>query len=707
MPNIEAVRRKTIEIPRLSSDQQVIYKVESEFQRAFDVQRKDHTRLFENFGAYHGVDGLQWENALLKKLNSENRAATQFNIVQAKVDTLAGALNQEKFDLDWMPINGVRNSLTESIRDTWYADSELCDFESQMERVIIDGLIMEGCLKMYMNDKYNPLKNIAFKRCTPGFIVKDPYWVSDDDDDLERLWEIFHISAQKIQEIYNIDNPQINNEIAKWQQLGGTYYENLERDPNSLVRQQFKGHLHRVIEFHWMENINRTRLYGKKITGVKWLPFPITTEPAALEHFMIKYKIDPMTIREGPYRDRIHHVTTICPTLSPGKVLTNGISELQPKRLPYYFFSGNRAFGQAKGTVDDIIDAQRAINKRESKITDLINTANGGGKLVNKHMFSSPEEAAKFEKEANNPSYIGLIDGDEMVQNKGIHYINSNNYPSQIFENITRMYDTIDKISKVPPTMDAVSENSNESGVLFARKLQVSKIGLVTTIRRVKNLRKKVGVGYFEQWGLAYNGPERSFTTSDGKYNATLNKRVYSEEEGKVYIENRPDQVPRCMVIITEAPNSPNKMLRDRELFAEYYKYSLQGNKQYADFFFHKLAGTLELSEDDKEELNVIKMMQRIENIKTMEASMAGLDASKNQALLISMQSMMTMQQLSGGGQQQQPQGQGQIPTSRVPAEDVEEGDFDEAPIEDLPSLNEPEPLTEGAPLESPSSVQI
>jgi len=697
MPEFQTPR--TLEISNKSSDQEVVFKVETEFQRAFDVQRRDRTRLYRNFGLYHGVDGLQWESALLKKLNDENRAAAQFNVTQAKVDTLAGALSQEKYDLDWKPIDGARNSLTESIKDTWYADKELCSFEDHIERVIIDGLIMEGCLKMHMSSTHNPLKNIAFKRCTPGYIIKDPYWISDDDDDLNRLWEVFHLPANKIRSIYDIENAKIDAEIETWKKLGGDYNDTFDRDPNTLVNMNYKGHMHRVIEFHWMEDINRTRLAGKKLGGNRWIPFPISEDQDLLKNFMMKYSVDPFSIRETPYRDRIHHVTTVCPSLSPHKVLTNGISEVQPKRLPYFFFSANRAFGQAKGMVDDIYDPQNTINKRESKLTDLVNTSSGGGKMVNSSLFQSREEREKFRANANDPAAVFFVDGDELTQNRGIHYINSNQYPSQIIDTIPRMYDHIDRISKVPPTLDALSESSNESGILFARKLQVAQVGLITTSRRVKNLRKKVASAYFEQWSLVYNGPERQFTTSDGKYNTTLNKRVFNEEEGKVYIQNRPDQVPRCMVVVTESPNSPNRKLRDRELYAEYFKFAVQNDKQYSNYFFRKLMRTMDLTEEEESELKEIELLQKLRDRKAIMAEIAQLDANEKQAVMISMQSLAAVQQM---GQPQQ-----QVPVQQIPEEEIDDGSYEEVQPEQLPSFNQPEPLSELAPVESVEDVQI
>lgn len=400
---------------------------------------------------------------------------------------------------------------------------------------------------------------------------------------------------------------------------------------------------------------------------------------------MIQNNIDPMTLIESPYEDRIHHVRTIAPEAVEHKLLEDGISKVQCGRLPYISFTANRAFGQNKGVVDDLIDIQTTINKRESKLTDMIATAQGGGKLVNKNLFEGPVERQRFRERANDPSYIEFVDGDELSKEKVMHYINSNQYPSQIINQLMRMWDIVDRVSKVPAALEAISENANESGVLFERKLAVARVNTITIVNRVRDMRKKVAECYFNQFQLAYNGPERQFSTEDGKRSVILNRRVYNKEEGKIYIQNRPDQIPRCQVIATESRSAPNRVIRDRAIYSELYNLSTQTNPEYASFFFELMLTTMDLDEVHKQRLLEISSIQKIRDKQRIRTEIDTLLSQSKMANFQGAQADIGLQQILQ--QLQGVQQQGNVPVAQIAEEDVPEEPLqDEA---DLPSLDE------------------
>lgn len=673
-----------------ASDTEHVLMVANEAERAWNADREDRVRSVRNWEQYFALDGTQWPWQAKQRLNEQNRHAAQYNIIGPKVDALTGSLVQEEVELDWMPMEGPRTTLTEGLKNSWYADSELCDYPKHVEAVTRDGLIQLGVLKMYMNEEHNPLRNIAFKRMEPGFVFFDPYWISDDDNDCMKAWEFFHITAEEIAERFGISTPEIEQQIKFDRKYGGdykdayvdnTYYTNdlseygrSANNPNYLFDVEKKGHLYKVIEYHWIDKINTTRLIGQKLDSEMWMPFPITTERKKLEDFMIKNQIDPLNLIESPYTDKIHRVTTVCYDLAPDKILEDGVSVVQPKRLPYFQFCGNRAFGKNKGVVDDMFDIQQTINKRESKLTDLIATAQGGGKLVNKDLFDGPTEMEEFRKKANDPGFIAFVDGDEMKNAGDITYINSNQYPAQVINQLERMWEIVDRVSKVPAAVEAISENANESGVLFERKLQVARINTITIVNRLKSFRKSLAEAYYNQWQVAYNGPERQLSTGDGQHSAVLNKRVF--KDGKIYIQNRPDQIPRCKVICTESKRSPNARIRERALYSDLYNLAVQSNPEYTGFFFKKLLQTMDLDADDQRELSMITEKQAIRDSKRMDTESKSLDAQGKMADFQGLQVEMQMEGL------QKPQ----IPQQEIPEEDLPDNETEES---ELPSAQE------------------
>jgi len=675
-----------------SSESEGVRKILHEFNMAFDADLRDRQRSYANWKAYFAVDGGQWKDPVREKLHQNNRHAAQYNIIGPKVDALTGSLLQEEWDLDWKPIEGVRNSLTEGVKTAFYADKEIGNYEKSMEAVIRDGLIYEGNIKITMSAKHNPLRNIAFERCIPGMLIKDPYWVSDDDNDLKLAWETFHMHPEEIAQKFGVSSQELD-EMIKLSRADGNVYQSFSRDPNQLAQQGIKGSLLRVIEEHSIETINTSRLVGKKLGSELYVPFPITNERAKLEQYMIRNKIDPETLIETPYEDRIHKVKTICPEGVKYKYLENGVSKVQCGRLPYVSFTSNRAFGQNKGIVDDLMDIQQTINKRESKLTDLISTATGGGKLVNKNLFDTPALRKEFKERANDPSYVAFVDGDELSKEKAMHYINTNQYPSQIINQLMRMWDIVDRVSKVPAALEAISENANESGVLFERKLQVARVNTITIVNRVRDMRKSLAECYFNQFQVAYNGPERGFSTEDGKRNTVLNKRVYNHKDGKVYIENRPDQIPRCQVIATESRSAPNRKIRDRAIYSELYNLSVQTNPEYSSFFFELLLDTMDLDQGHKQRVGEISAMQKIRDKIKMNTEIDTLISQSKMANFQGAQADMglqeILQQMQGGAPQE-------VPTAQIAEEDVPvEGQAIEGqpiegqPEEDLPSIEE------------------
>jgi hypothetical protein len=644
-----------------SSDSEFATLINSEFDNAVDADRKDRKRSYENWRAYFAVDGGQYTTGQIADLNSEERHPEQYNIIGPKVDTLAGALGSEKYDIEYKPHGRPKTALTKAMEISFLADKDLCHYEKQMMNVLRNGLIFNGELKIKMSSKYDPRYNICFEEVPPGFLVRDPYWESDDCTECMKAWEIFHMDARTIADTFEVRGPLLENAI-KQQKLFGCDYQEFTDDFNELVTMGMKGHLYRVIEYHWVIKHKVKRLIGRIMGTKRWIPFPISKDSALLEEYMVKNNVDPFTMMPSDYEDKIHHVATVCPDLLPYKLLNNQVSDVQPGGLPYIHFSANRVFGRDKGIVDDILDLQHRINTDEMKLSDLIQTAGGGGKVISRDLFPKKEQA-RVEQNITNPRAIFWADGDELASGHAIHYLNQNQFNPQIVDQISRMWDVVDRISKVPAAMDAMSESANESGVLFDRKLQVARMGIITLIERVKEFRRNIAEAYYRQWQLSYNDLERDMETADGKLRVTLNKRIF--KDGKIYIENRPAMVPRSSVIIHESPANPTKLMQKRALFSDLYDRAVQTNPEQASFFFKEMVKTLDLDDEAMQELQMSNMLQRVRDIKRLKTEIATLDATEKQSVLMSMQSQMAIEQFLQGAQQ--PMEPEQVPLEEVP----------------------------------------
>ena len=80
----------------ISHDQEQVLRIQHEFDHAMLVDTVNRNRSYRNWRAYFSVDGGQYDDKSLLQLDNEERNAAQFNIIEPKIDTLAGSLSSEK-----------------------------------------------------------------------------------------------------------------------------------------------------------------------------------------------------------------------------------------------------------------------------------------------------------------------------------------------------------------------------------------------------------------------------------------------------------------------------------------------------------------------------------------------------------------------------------------------------------------------------------
>ena len=361
---------------RMSSDYEMVNKVHNEWLRNFEAGAAKRARAERNWRAHSGLEGGAWSDKDKDQLTREDRVAQIFNICGPKVNTLAGSLVSEVFDYDWHPIDGVRSKCTESIKDTYFVDKEMFDYDSQIRLWARDACVQAGEIKQEVTRRTNGLPYIRLTHKNPAFITRDEHWISQDDRDCESLWEVYHLSADALHRLYKAKGPIVLNALETERKQGGDW----EEIPRffSQIERETKGNLYRVIEHHWLDHINTTRLVGRVRESSTRMPFPITEDKKRLEMFIAAHNIDPYTLKETPYFDKIHMLTTVCPSLVSDSLLANGKSENQcGARLPYFHLACERVNGQDLGVVDKLIHIQQTVDKREMKLTDLIATSQG------------------------------------------------------------------------------------------------------------------------------------------------------------------------------------------------------------------------------------------------------------------------------------------------------------------------------------------
>jgi len=656
------------QLANLSSNANLVMTVDNEFKEAVRANAKDLELMYTCWDSYFAIDGSQWEREKLMVLRSQGRDARSFDIISPKVDTLAGSLISELPDMDWIPVEGQKSTATDAIKDAWYNDKELTNSEYELMLTIRDGLVHIGwCQLVEVSMEGKP--SIGIKRIMPGFFVPSAYWIQESDRDLDCGFKIAYLTPEQLKFKYKAKSGEIEQAIDVIKQAG---HEELPSNAYEQRRQYISkiADHYQVIEKHYLERIDTTRLVGAKIetnpysgepTGqIRWMPFPLTKDRQQLENFAFSNQIDWESVEEIPYTDTIHNVQTIVPDLAKYIVLEDGKSKIQTKGMPFYKFTVSRFNGRNKGIVPSLLDVQRTINERESLVTELISKANGGSEIVDENIFPDPKRKQDFIRNSNKPGRKFLADLSQSRSGVPIFQVGANQYPSQLIDQIGRMYDVcLPLMSRVSDSLSAKTD-SGKSGVLFEREVAINKIGNMLMDKGIKQMMDHIAEGYFFQWQIANMGIEREVTSRDGKRKTKLNER-FINEYGQEMIRNAVGFIPRCRALVTNSTKSPTYQMRNRMIYNDLMQtVNPEVSPEYFDFVFNKFMKTLDLPEQDKAELESLSRMMimkaKMKYVQDVTGIHAGTKVASLEAANADMQLaqiMAQMQQLGIAGQPQ------------------------------------------------------
>ncbi len=681
-------------IKTLSSNTDDVIMIENEFREALIAHTSDMNLMYEAWDAYTGFDNGVWDKKKLLQTKDQNRVVRSFDIIAPKVDILAGAIVSELPDIDWQPVEGQKTSATEAIKDSWLSDKELTNSEYEMMLTIRDGLVHIGWCQLVESNKYGK-PTIGVQRILPGFFVPSGYWVQESDRHLEIGYKIGYLTPLDMKSKYKAKNGEIEEAIRRMQKRGRDALPSNAYEQRRRFVGQIADH-YKVIEKHYVEHVETTRLIGAKVetepatgelTGlVRWVPFPLTQNRGVLEHFAAINNIDWETVEETPYSDTIHKVKTVVPDFDRSIMLEDAKSKIQTKGLPFYHFTVSRYNGRNKGIVAAMLDPVRTMNERESMVTELISKANGGARIIDEAIFKGPDDKEDFRANANNPSYNHFADLSQSNRADPVIHVNSNQYPSQVIDQIKRIQDNvIPVVSRVSDSLSAVSE-PGKAGILFEKEIQVNQIGNLLMNKGVKQMLDSIGEGYFFQWQIAYAGIEREITAKGGKQ-VMLNERFRDPSTGKEMIRNAVGYVPRCRALVTESPNSATYQMKYRLIYSEMLKnINAETQPDQWNYIFNNLVKTLGLPDKETADLEAMNrkvevkgMMSYVQQIMTIHA---GTKMASVEAANADLQLQAIMQQLQASGVSQQP-AMPAVPEQLTDA--TEEVTMPAGPVEDAP----------------------
>ena len=636
---------------KYSTETDIATTVIGEFDKAYEVQRDDFDRGVKSWKRYFPVNYGKWDPEALKTLQEEYRHPIQIDISSPRIDTLAGSLISDLPDPTWVPVHGQKNLLTEAIAQTYYTDRDLYNFDTIMLLVFRDGLVHCGDLAVVEDYKYH-VPRVKFERIMHGFLVWEPYWLSDDDRDAEVVFRVGFLNPIKLKNKYHFKSDAISEAIKEYRRDKSGYPTNIEEQQKNKnlgkVGDEFM-----VIEKHYLEHIRTTRLIGRREGQEELIPFPINKDRPYLERFAEVNQIDWTTVFKDTYDDRISYVTTVCKELPTICLQEAKKNKVQVNGVPFHHFTARRWAGKNMGIIESIGDVEDTINKRESLITELVSKAGGGSTLVNEELFPDPKKRQEWIKKKNKAGHAEFVNLD------GVKNILQHMVPAQANiaaqDQISRMYkEVLPLVSRVSEALTSMSDSS-DSGILFERKFQTNMIANTLMNRSIRQFINNVAESYFYQWQITYAGYEQEITFRDGQQAIKLNQR----RGGMIY--NDVSSVPRCRVVTAENTKSQTYQMRWRSIWAEMLT-SIDptvGNGialPYWSIALKNFFDTVEIKEEDQESVKVFNdmmmMISRLKMVSEATATQTQIQGSTFQSAQIGLQ----MQQIMQAMQATQPQ---------------------------------------------------
>ncbi|MFA5166801.1 MAG: hypothetical protein WC449_05950 [Candidatus Paceibacterota bacterium] len=628
-----------------SSDADLATTVIAELDKALEVQKDDFDRGVKAWRRYFPINYGKWDPEALKVLQEEYRQPVQIDISSPRVDTLAGSLVSDLPDPTWIPVKGQKSLLTESIAQTWYTDRDLYNYETTMLLIFRDGLVHCGDLGFVEDYKFHTPR-IKLERIMHGFLVWEPYWLSDDDRDAEVVYRVGYLNPAKIVRKYHHKTDELNKAIAEYKRDKSGYPTDIEEQQKNKTLGKV-GDEFQVIEKHYLEHIKTTRLIGRREGQEELIPFPINKEQAYLEAFADVNQIDWTTVFTDTYEDKISYVTTVCRELPTVAIQAEAKNKVQVNGLPYHHFTARRWAGKNMGIQASIDDVEDIINKRESMINEHISKASGGSDLVNENLFPDPQKRQNWVKNKNKSGHAEFVDLDS-VKNV-IQKIVPTQHSISAQDQISRMYEQVlPLVSRVSEALASMSE-STDSGILFERKFQMNMIANTLMNRNIRQFINNVAESYFYQWQITYAGYEHEVVFRDGKTALKLNQRRGNQTFNDV------STVPRCRVVTAENTKSQTYQMRWRSVWAEMLEKidPNVGNGIALPYWLAALKNffeTIDKKDEDREGLKVIDdmmaMISRLRLISEATTLQTGIQGNTLQSAQIDMQMQAILQQM-------------------------------------------------------------
>ena len=653
-----------------SSDGEFVRWLEDKHTRWMRYHMASRKRLYEVLDAFMDINGGMWPEKERAELLAAERHATSINIAKQKMETLSGSLMSEKFDFDFRPLDMEENSLVESIKYWYYADKDQYKYGLADGQTNMSGLLHSGVQGMFIDYDIRRTGAISFKHYPDGTVLKDPYW----QDNINRNWREAmingYLTPSQMLEKFEVKRDSIRKLAEADFYLGEEYGTSDDiRAWQNLPKREGSRFL--VTEYRWLELFKTTRLHAQLKDG-EWFAFPLNVKENQIRDFLERMELSWMDVREFPYEDNILYYSIISPDLTglePDLVFVRGRHPIQCNCIGLFQFSSNRMMGIDKGVFEYILDLNRTLNYRQSKIDDVIASAASGMTLVDKNKVGGDSGLQKIKQNKTRPDYVHGVDGSP--ENVAALFP-VGQVPEHLFREINNIVEFFDRACPVTPALEGAATR-DETGVLLELRHEITKLGTLRLFNNWQQFQMDKAEAWYNQAQIQYKDLYRKVPDATGlgfiEFNSPAFRTMADGSRAKVYINSISD-LPRAQVTVKLSKSSPSKRMAKRLELNDTVK-MLSAHPEIFEVeirvLFNDLMSTIERDPEDQMKLERVQSLQEVRDIIRLFSEIEGLKAQGMEAKATQEQLKGMMQNLQS--KMQQPgQGQSGAPEQFTPA---------------------------------------
>jgi hypothetical protein len=682
--------------------QEIVARTFRKFSNSVLHDDKNFHRSVENWRMYWGLDadkGLgQYPANVVQELIREGRHVATYNLCRPTVDNIAGGILKTPMSVDFSPVNAPVSSLTYAVKNMYYADKEIMDWDAADLPFTIAGLIYEGVVEMYVDRTYDKLNgNIGMRYRLPGSVVFDPNWRSMRRKDCRECYVSSWLTPVEMLKIFDSRGEDILSGLHSIGKLGLKYLVSQHAEMQKRMGENYGdnrgvfpygqledvwGSQFRVIQHYHVEKVKVKYEWAMTPEGKILIPRDLKDVADKIEWLNTNA---PAWQPDGVYEDEdeedVQYVTSICPALSSSVILEDRPTEVQCGGLQFFSWSAARLNGEKAGIIDSVKDAQRNVNYWNQVLVNKIQTEGGGGSqwidpdgVFDQNVLQdyianrgNPRKVFKLK-----PGYSRLnANGPAIPTTKSV-------FPAEVTNHLQYIMDVMwSRLSKVTPASRGQTESSKESGILYRLKKMQSDIEQYT-IYKSKQM-------FWSDWGDAYlmvaaqvygNGLQRDIYNPANKESFTINERRMDERGVEVIVNDMSKlKEMRHRVLVVEAEDSPSRKVEVMQVASSVLQSLLPTQKATATKLGTVLAKQVDSwQEEDKAEFDELGKLEVELAKQELKTNMAELRFREMQAQAQVQAGQASMSGGSPVGGEADPMAGGGVPPQPSPPEEMQGG---------------------------------